>query len=256
MTRGHLTSANAGTRMSATARRGRVWRPAARARQFCDRPRRRDRPEAGFAGVLAAAPVGRRAAGASPGDTRPRRRYDGRRASTPRPVTDMKEPLRPGFRRLDQTAGRNAARGRAAGTNQALDWENLAEEIEDLGRSVGTPSSCSSVRIIRHLVKLEHSPSLDPRSGWRESIRGGRTELQSCCPRTQPQDRTGPPRAEAMPDTIDWRASISTITAKSMRGRAGSAKRYSVDQSSRRLVSAGAGAILPGRPLTTEAGVT
>ena len=56
---------------------------ATRSRLAAGRSRWRDRPDAGFAGVLAAAPIGRRAVGASPGDTQPRHRYDGRRAIMP-----------------------------------------------------------------------------------------------------------------------------------------------------------------------------
>ena len=48
---------------------------------------------------------------------------------------------------------RAAARG---GSNQQLDWENLAEEIEDLGKSLRSATAAAkSVRIIQHLVKLD-----------------------------------------------------------------------------------------------------
>ena len=54
----------------------------------------------------------------------------------------------------------------AARTRQ-LDWENLAEEIEDLGKSLRLALRSQICRIIQHQVKLEHSPAIDPRSGWR-----------------------------------------------------------------------------------------
>ena len=56
------------------------------------------------------------------------------------------------------------------GSNQALDWENLAEEIEDLGKS-DRRELCSRVLVIlEHLLKLEHSPASNPRGGWRATI--------------------------------------------------------------------------------------
>jgi hypothetical protein len=69
---------------------------------------------------------------------------------------------------------RAAARG---GSNQPLDWENLAEEIEDLARSLRLGLRSQIVRIIQHLVKLAHSPALDPRRGWRRTIRQARLEI-------------------------------------------------------------------------------
>src|SRR4051794_23342164 len=70
-----------------------------------------------------------------------------------------------------------ALRAAARGTsNQALDWENLAEEIESLGRSDKRELRSQIYRIIRHLLKLQFSPATDPRSGWRESIRDGRMQ--------------------------------------------------------------------------------
>jgi Domain of unknown function DUF29 len=61
-----------------------------------------------------------------------------------------------------------------SGSNQALDWENLAEEIESLGRSDRRELHSQIYRIIRHLAKLQFSPATDPRRGWREAIRDGR----------------------------------------------------------------------------------
>ena len=68
---------------------------------------------------------------------------------------------------------RAAARG---GSNQPLDWENLAEEIEDLAKSLRLRLRSQSSRIIHHLVKLEYSPTIDPRNGWR-TIRQARLDI-------------------------------------------------------------------------------
>jgi hypothetical protein len=61
------------------------------------------------------------------------------------------------------------------GTNLPLDWENLAEEIESLGRSQRHELRSRIAVIIEHLLKLEHSPAVDPRRGWIDTI--GRERL-------------------------------------------------------------------------------
>jgi Domain of unknown function DUF29 len=58
----------------------------------------------------------------------------------------------------------------AARVNTTLDLENLAEEVESLGRSDLATVRSQLRRIIEHLLKLEHSPAAEPRFGWRESI--------------------------------------------------------------------------------------
>jgi hypothetical protein len=67
---------------------------------------------------------------------------------------------------------------RRSSTNQLLDWENLAEEIESLGRSDRRELHSQIYRIIRHLAKLQFSPAADPRRGWRESIADGRVQVE------------------------------------------------------------------------------
>ena len=70
---------------------------------------------------------------------------------------------------------RAAAHG---GTNQPLDWENLAEEIESLGKSDRRELRSQIYRIIRHLAKLQFSQATGPRGGWRESVRDGRKQAE------------------------------------------------------------------------------
>lgn len=62
---------------------------------------------------------------------------------------------------------RNAA---ASGANLPLDWDNLAEEIESLGRSLRSELRSRLTTVIEHLLKLEYSPAADPRRGWTETI--------------------------------------------------------------------------------------
>jgi hypothetical protein len=65
-----------------------------------------------------------------------------------------------------------------AGMNIPLDWENLAEEIEDLGRSVRFELRNRLSTIMEHLLKLQHSPTVEPRVGWRSTIRRTRDEIE------------------------------------------------------------------------------
>lgn len=62
---------------------------------------------------------------------------------------------------------RRAAR---EGSNLPLDWDNLAEEIESLGRSDRREIESYLRLILEHFIKLAYSPAQDPRAGWRNEI--------------------------------------------------------------------------------------
>jgi Domain of unknown function DUF29 len=81
------------------------------------------------------------------------------------------------FRWTEQqsTALREAAR---SGVNLPLDWENLAEEIESLGRSDRRELQSRLGVILEHLLKLEYSPAIDPRRGWVDTIGRERSEIE------------------------------------------------------------------------------
>jgi len=66
-----------------------------------------------------------------------------------------------------------------AGSNLGLDWNNLIEEVESLGRSELHAAGSQIRRIVLHLLKLEFSPAVQPRSGWRDSVADARAELES-----------------------------------------------------------------------------
>jgi hypothetical protein len=51
-----------------------------------------------------------------------------------------------------------------------LDFEHLAEEVEDLGREQLHAAESRTVRTLEHLLKLEHSPAAGPRYGWMRTI--------------------------------------------------------------------------------------
>jgi hypothetical protein len=63
-------------------------------------------------------------------------------------------------------------------TNLPLDWENLAEEIESLGRSQRRELRSRLMAILEHLLKLEHSPAPDPRHGWMDTVERERSEIE------------------------------------------------------------------------------
>ena len=65
----------------------------------------------------------------------------------------------------------------AAGSNLGLDWANLIEEVESLGRSEKRALGSELRRVVVHLLKLEHSPALEPRAGWQESLSNARAEI-------------------------------------------------------------------------------
>ena len=71
-------------------------------------------------------------------------------------------------------------RRRAAGelVNDAeLDWQNLAEEIEAVGRSTRRELRSRLARLLRHLLKWHYQPQLRSRS-WRSTIEEQREELE------------------------------------------------------------------------------
>jgi Domain of unknown function DUF29 len=61
--------------------------------------------------------------------------------------------------------------------NEAVDWENLAEEIEALGKSPARELASRIATILEHLCKLAASPAVEPRAGWRATIRRERREI-------------------------------------------------------------------------------
>lgn len=62
--------------------------------------------------------------------------------------------------------------------SSTLDLENLAEEVESLGRSDLNTVRSQVRRIIEHLLKLEFSPSTLPRADWRYSVAQARDEVE------------------------------------------------------------------------------
>jgi hypothetical protein len=64
------------------------------------------------------------------------------------------------------------------GTNLPIDWENVAEEIEALGKSQARELASRISIIIVHLMKLQASPATEPRAGWHETIAQQRNDIE------------------------------------------------------------------------------
>jgi hypothetical protein len=71
-------------------------------------------------------------------------------------------------------------RRRAGGmlaNDDALDWSNIAEEIESLGASQQRSLRSWIGTIVDHLMRLEASPAIDPRHGWIDTIARTRADI-------------------------------------------------------------------------------
>ncbi|MDX2233600.1 MAG: DUF29 domain-containing protein [Hyphomonadaceae bacterium] len=69
------------------------------------------------------------------------------------------------------------ARSPAARGSNAVDWEHVAGEIEDLGNSDYFAVRSFTTRIIEHLFKLAWSSAANPRTGWQAEVIRFRAEL-------------------------------------------------------------------------------
>jgi len=62
--------------------------------------------------------------------------------------------------------------------NGPLDLLHLAEEVEDLGMQARNAVRSQLERVIEHLLKLEHSPAVEPRSSWMNSVDDARARIE------------------------------------------------------------------------------
>ncbi|MGA8196539.1 MAG: DUF29 domain-containing protein [Acetobacteraceae bacterium] len=74
--------------------------------------------------------------------------------------------------------GRALRAAAGAGWNAPIDWENVAEEIESLGRSERHALASHIALVIEHLLKLQASPATEPARGWRDTIRRVRQKIE------------------------------------------------------------------------------
>ena len=64
------------------------------------------------------------------------------------------------------------------GRFRALDLAHLIEEVEDLGANLRNAVTSRTREIILHLLKLQYSPAVEPRRGWRDSVGKQRDDLE------------------------------------------------------------------------------
>jgi hypothetical protein len=69
-----------------------------------------------------------------------------------------------------QTQAREIRRFARTRPNLPLDLAHLAEEIAALGREQRHALRSWTVRVLEHLLLLEHSPAEAPRRGWIDEI--------------------------------------------------------------------------------------
>jgi hypothetical protein len=63
--------------------------------------------------------------------------------------------------------------------NDQVDWKNVAEEIESLGRSDRRELTNRVRVILTHLIKLQVSPATEPRPKWHETIIEQQAEIRT-----------------------------------------------------------------------------
>jgi len=62
--------------------------------------------------------------------------------------------------------------------NDQVDWENVADEIDSVGRSQRLALASYVGLVLEHLMKLEASPAREPRRGWKETVRRTRLDIK------------------------------------------------------------------------------
>ena len=93
-----------------------------------------------------------------------------------RPAADLYEHDFFAWTQLQARELRRFARTRP---NLPLALAHLAEEVADLGKEHRNALRSWTVRIIEHLLLLEHSPAEAPRRGWIDEIVGFRDEIEA-----------------------------------------------------------------------------
>ncbi len=83
--------------------------------------------------------------------------------------------------------------------NAPIDWENVAEEIESLGRSERRSLASHIANVIEHLLKLQVSPASEPARGGKDTIRRARGEIE-----------------DALADSPSLRREVAGMIAKQM----------------------------------------
>jgi hypothetical protein len=78
----------------------------------------------------------------------------------------------------EQAAALRAA-AKAGGRSNTVDWERVAEEVEDLGKSEYREVASYVTRIIEHFFKLAWTRREEPKAGWLAEIDLFRLNLEA-----------------------------------------------------------------------------
>ena len=62
--------------------------------------------------------------------------------------------------------------------NDQIDWPNIIDEVETVGRSERAALRSHIAVVLEHLMKLQASPSVDPRSGWKVTVIRARRDIE------------------------------------------------------------------------------
>ncbi len=79
---------------------------------------------------------------------------------------------------IAQAAALRRAGAMRTNTPEPIDWEDVAEEIEALGRSERAALRSRIAVILEHLLKLALSPSPGPRRGWFRTLDAQRDAIR------------------------------------------------------------------------------
>ncbi len=77
-----------------------------------------------------------------------------------------------------QDQARRLREAATARSNLPLDFDNLAEEVESMGKSEARTVRSHLARVLEHLLKLEYSPAASPRRGWQQSVLAHRIDAE------------------------------------------------------------------------------
>ena len=59
-----------------------------------------------------------------------------------------------------------------------LDWPHIAEELESVGNSERLALRSHIGTVLEHLIKLQASPAIDPRKGWKAAVLHARSSIR------------------------------------------------------------------------------
>lgn len=98
-----------------------------------------------------------------------------------------------------------------AGRLAEVDVEHIAEEIEELGNSNHIALASHIRTVIEHLMKLEASPAIEPRAGWRDTVRRVRDDIADLLNASPSLRRELPGIVSAQMDRARIRAEASLV---------------------------------------------